>query len=228
MFDRQSLHSGAYLRHFDHLPPETVWSPARIEASLQSFLARRPDDGDEIWVFGYGSLIWNPMVIFEERVVCRLDGWRRSFCLPMIAGRGTPETPGRMLSLEEGGRADGVALRLVASDWRRELAGIWVREMVTGAYEPAWLPVRFRDGRCRQAVVFTANLHEDHWDPDSSPARIAPMIEAAQGPFGSNAAYVARLHAALQAEGMHDDYVEALVDSLAAVQASAQAGVRTR
>lgn len=187
---------------------------------MRDFLAQRPDGSDEIWIFGYGSLIWNPMLNFDERVIGSLSGWRRSFCMRMQAGRATPETPGRMLSLEAGGQAEGVALRLVSDGWRQELAGVWTREMVTGAYEPAWLPIRFRDGRSRHAVVFTANLHEDHWEPESGPDQIAPIIDSAHGPFGSNAEYVQQLHSALRAEGLHDPYVEALVDSLAAVRAS--------
>lgn len=216
MFDRQSLHTGTYLRHFDHLPPERVWSPARIEASLEHFLARRPDHCEETWLFGYGSLIWNPMLAFDERVAASLTGWHRSFCMRMVAGRATPCTPGRMLSLEPGGRVEGVALKLGGDHWREELAGVWVREMVTGAYVPAWLPLTLQDGRRCVAVVFTVNTHEDHWEHDSRPQHIAPLIRAARGPFGSNADYVYRLQAALAAETIDDDYVEALVSALGA------------
>ena len=216
MFDRQSLHTGAYLRHFDHLPPETVWSPARIEASLERFLAQRPAGCDETWLFAYGSLIWNPMLAFDDRVGATLAGWHRSFCMRMLAGRATPCAPGRMLSLEPGGQVDGIALRIAAERWREELAGVWVREMVTGAYVPAWLPLTLHDGRRCDAVVFTVNPHEDHWEGDSRPEQIAPLISAASGPFGSNADYVYRLQSALAAEALEDDYVDALAAALGA------------
>lgn len=216
MFDRQSLRSGSYLRHFDHLPPEAVWSAARIEASLERFLAQRPPGSDETWLFAYGSLIWNPMLAFDDRVAATLAGWHRSFCMRMTAGRATPCTPGRMLSLEPGGEVHGIALRLAADQWRDELADLWVREMVTGAYVPFWLPLTLHDGRRRDAVVFTVNPHEDHWEAESRPHHIAPLIQAASGSFGSNADYVHRLQSALAAEGLDDDYVDALVDALSA------------
>ena len=214
MIDRDSLRSGAYLRHFDHLPPDCVWSPARIEASLDDFLARRPDGKEAPWIFGYGSLIRNPTLAFDERVAATLADWHRSFCMRMIAGRASPCAPGRMLSLEPGGRVSGVALRMAHDRWRDDLADIWVREMVTGAYVPRWLTLQLHDGRPCDAVVFTVNPHEDHWEGDARPCQIAPLIRAAKGPLGSNADYVQRLHAALAAESLQDDYVDELIAAL--------------
>ena len=214
MIDRHSLRSGAYLRFFDHLPPDHVWSLARIEASLECFLAQRADDGEAPWIFGYGSLMWNPTLAFDERVAATLTGWHRSFCMRLIAGRASPGAPGRMLSLEPGGRVAGVAFRMAGDSWRAELADIWLREMVTGAYVPRWLTLQLHDGRPCDAVVFTVNPHEDHWESDSRPRQIAPLIRAAQGPLGSNADYVQRLHAALAAESLQDDYVDELMAAL--------------
>ncbi len=70
-----------------------------------------PDEGP-VWIFGYGSLMWNPALEFTESCTGTLVGWHRAFCLRLTAGRGTAHQPGRMLALKEGGRTTGVAYRL--------------------------------------------------------------------------------------------------------------------
>src|SRR6185312_4421554 len=72
------------------------------EASLTETLARYAP-GEDAWVFGYGSLMWNPVIEFAEQQPGQLEDWRRSFCFWMPMGRGTPELPGLMLALERGG-----------------------------------------------------------------------------------------------------------------------------
>ena len=71
------------------------------EASLKKTLTRY-QPGEEVWVFAYGSLMWNPAIEFTEATPCAIEGWRRSFCFWVPLGRGTPELPGLMLALEEG------------------------------------------------------------------------------------------------------------------------------
>ena len=81
------------------------------EASLSQALTRYAP-GEEAWVFAYGSLMWNPAIEFAERSIARIEGWRRSFCFWMPMGRGTPELPGLMLALEQGGACEGIAYRV--------------------------------------------------------------------------------------------------------------------
>ena len=83
------------------------------EAQIKNMLAQAPHP-DSVWVFGFGSLIWNPAFHFAERRVARIHGFHRKFCLWARAGRGSPESPGLMLSLEAGGSCTGVAYRLAA------------------------------------------------------------------------------------------------------------------
>jgi glutathione-specific gamma-glutamylcyclotransferase len=111
MITRKSIQSGIYLQSFASCPGEVLWTQEKIDVSLSETLQSRPADG-EIWLFGYGSLIWNPLFEYDAREVATLHGWHRSFCLRAIAGRGSPDAPGRMLSLEPGGFTRGVALRL--------------------------------------------------------------------------------------------------------------------
>ena len=93
----------------------------------------------DVWVFGYGSLMWNPAFHHVELRPARLHGWHRSFCLWNTFGRGSPEKPGLMLALQPGGACAGVALRIAADAVPSELGVLWNREMLTGAYLPRWV-----------------------------------------------------------------------------------------
>jgi len=206
---RTAIASGAYRDKFGHLPSSLLWSAEQIGRSLADTLAGNPADGD-IWVFAYGSLIWNPQLEFIERRTATLHGWQRSFCLRMLAARATPEAPGRMLALVPGGATHGIALRIAAERVQEELPLMWTREMVTGAYRPIWAQVQLDDGTQAWAIVFTADPERPQYQPDASVAAVAPLIAAARGALGSNADYVFRLAAALRELGARDAYVFAL------------------
>lgn len=96
---------------FGAIEESLLWSAEQRAASLAATLACRPDEGP-VWIFGYGSLMWNPALEFTESCTGTLVGWHRAFCLRLTAGRGTAHQPGRMLALKEGGRTTGVAYRL--------------------------------------------------------------------------------------------------------------------
>jgi cation transport protein ChaC len=128
MLTRQAIDSGEYLDHFDSLP--NLWTKDRIESSLAETMRSRPTGTDDVWIFAYGSLMWNPMVHFDRKQVATLHGWHRSFCLRMDIGRASPEMPGRMLALESGGHAHGVALKLARATMEQEL------DCVCCKYEP--------------------------------------------------------------------------------------------
>ncbi|WP_232624480.1 gamma-glutamylcyclotransferase [Paraburkholderia ginsengisoli] len=143
-----------------------------------------------------------------------LHGWHRSFCIRMIAGRGTPEQPGRMLSLEAGGSTQGVALRLDGATLEEELRILWIREMVTGAYRPTWAAVTLDDGTQIAAIAFVAELDGPQYESDARASAIAPSMAVASGLFGTNAEYVFKLHRALADCGLNDPYIDELADKL--------------
>jgi hypothetical protein len=124
LLTRELIASDAYLTHFDSLPREIRWSRERIEKSLMETMRARSLSSD-VWIFGYGSLIWNPLLNFDRRQGASLHGWHRSFCLRMIAGRGSAQAPGRMLALEPGGATSGVAFRLAEPTIEAELRLVW-------------------------------------------------------------------------------------------------------
>jgi cation transport protein ChaC len=213
MLNRDAINSGAYLESFDTLPKEILWSQERIDQSLTETMRLRPADGD-VWVFAYGSLMWNPISVYDSRRIATLHDWHRSFCLSVIAGRGTPERPGRMLSLEPGGSTQGVALRLCNATLDEELRILWTREMVTGAYRPTWAPVTLDDGTETSAIAFVADHEKSQYEADASPSTIAPLMHVASGSFGTNAEYVFMLQHALAECGLTDAYIDELAVEL--------------
>lgn len=207
ILQREHLDDGSFGQRLG-MPAELTWTQAQLDASLAELLAARPPGA--VWVFGYGSLMWNPLLQVEQQVRATLHGWQRRFCMRTTAGRGTPERPGRMLSLEPGGQAQGLALRLPAATLHDELRVLWRREMVTGAYLPRWLPVVLADGSTVQAIVFVANPTHPQHEADASVAAVVPVIAGAAGAFGANTDYVHALARALAAHGLQDDYVAAI------------------
>jgi cation transport protein ChaC len=213
MLNRNAINSGAYLESFDSLPKEMLWTQAQIDASLALTMQQRPREGD-VWVFAYGSLMWNPISDFDSRRIATLHGWHRSFCIRLIAGRATPQQPGRMLSLEPGGSTAGVALRLCGETLEEELRILWIREMVTGAYRPTWAPVTLDDGTEVCAIAFVAEPADPQYAGGARAAEIAPSMAVAAGPFGTNAEYAFKLQSALADCGMHDPYIDELAGEL--------------
>jgi cation transport protein ChaC len=208
MLTRQTIDSGAYLEHFAALP--NLWTTDRIEQSLAETMNSKPVGTDDVWIFAYGSLMWNPLMHFDRRQVASLHGWHRSFCLRMEVGRASVEMPGRMLGLEPGGHTQGVALKLSRSTMADELRRVWIREMVLGSYRPGWAPVKLDDGSATHAIAFIADTSGAQYAADSRVSTVAPLLASAKGTLGSNADYLFKLQAALDESSLHDAYIEAL------------------
>lgn len=222
VLSREFLNSGEYLASFTDLPGDLVWPLADIENSLDETLQKRPGIGDA-WVFGYGSLMWNPLMKFAAQRPAVLKGWHRSFCLRLVAGRGSLQIPGRMLSLEPGGQAQGLAFRLDRADLRSELRLVWTREMVTGAYRPLWAPVVLDDGTQVEAIVFVADPAHVHYEADAGIDAIAPLIARAGGSLGTNEDYVSLLAATLAEHHLGDEYIGQLLARLNSDRGTAEA-----
>jgi cation transport protein ChaC len=195
---------------FGAIEESLLWSPEQRAASLAATLACRPDDGP-VWIFGYGSLMWNPALEFTDSCTGTLVGWHRAFCLRLTAGRGTTCQPGRMLALKEGGRTTGIAYQLPEATVEDELSLLWKREMITGCYLPTWCKLELDDGRTVNALVFIMDPRHPQYEADTSVQVIAPLIAAASGPLGTNAQYLFSLDEELQKLGMPDEGLNELI-----------------
>jgi cation transport protein ChaC len=177
------------------------------------------DEGG-FWVFGYGSLMWRPGFDAAERRIARLHGWRRGFCLRSVMYRGTPAAPGLVLGLEpiSGGWCDGVAFRVDAAAAEATLAYLRARELVTYAYREIRAPVAFAGGGEARALAYAVDPDHAQYAGTLPLAEQAAIIARAEGPAGTNRAYLADTLAHLAECGVRDPDLEALGAAVAAVR----------
>jgi cation transport protein ChaC len=177
-------------------------------AQIGEILARAPRPR-RIWVFAFGSLIWNPAFHFVERRTARIHGYHRQFCLWARAGRGSPERPGLMLSLVNGGSCTGVAYRLEERAAKTELDVLWRREMATMAYRPVWTIAHTPGGR-EPAIAFSANPEHERYVPGLEEEAVARYLATGAGVMGRCCDYLFDTVAHLRQLGIRDRRLEAL------------------
>ncbi|WP_050929970.1 gamma-glutamylcyclotransferase [Aestuariivita boseongensis] len=171
------------------------------EENRQQVLKDRMDR--DLWVFGYGSLIWDPGVYVEEYRFGTLHGWRRSFCMLLTGGRGSHDRPGLMAALDEGDLCHGVVIRIAGQLVDRETWYMWNREMFAGSYVPLFLPVDTPQGPV-EALAFVMNHENFRYCPDISREEAARMIAEAEGNLGPNFDYLDNLVRHLDELGIED------------------------
>jgi cation transport protein ChaC len=168
------------------------------------------------WVFGYGSLMWNPGFVFQERHKATLDGYHRAFCVYSHHYRGNAERPGLVLGLAEGGSCRGVAFRVAADDWAEVVAYLDERELIGYAYRPARLNVRLDDGTEVEVHTYVADRGHPHFAGRLDDDTAAALIGQAVGVSGSNRDYAAKLVRELESHGFHDDHLALLLARIGA------------
>ena len=199
-------------------PDMRLLTEAERAESLRQTLAARPSD-EAVWLFGYGSLIWNPQIHAVERRTATVRGWHRAFCLSTRAGRGTPANPGLVLGLDAGGSCAGVAFRIADDVLEAELTLLWRREMLAGSYIPRWLELEDAAGQpFGNAIAFTVDPTGDQYAGALAKEAVITRLASAGGELGSSADYLFRTCAGLRSEGIPD----AELDSLAAIVTAAQ------
>lgn len=159
-----------------------------------------------LWVFGYGSLIWNPGFPVADRHIARLDGWHRSFCMRSIHHRGSVEAPGLVLALDrqEGARCDGVALAVEPGHEDATIAVLRERELVSSAYLETRLPVTLRQGGQVTALVYVIDPDHDQYCGGLPPEEQARIIARSVGGRGSNRDYLLNTAEHLSSLGICD------------------------
>ncbi len=186
----------AYANEMAKLGGDPVMSDEARAQSMRETLADTAP-GEDVWVFGYGSLMWNPAINIRESRKARIEGYHRKFCLKLRFGRGSPEKPGLMLGLDEGGECVGVAHRVAAEDVQSELGILWQREMISGAYRPVWLDTEMDGEGDARTVTFVINRDHPRYEDAITPEEAARRIATAEGVLGSNRDYLYRMIACL-------------------------------
>ena len=191
-----------------HGPPPAValreLDESALRAAQDAFLAGHPREAD-LWVFAYGSLLWNPEVESAESRLADLAGWHRSFCLWQWRHRGSPEAPNLMLALDRGGRCRGVALRIRGgADLPERLLPLSRRELSGGGYVAAWVEVQAGGERLRALTFVVNHANRARYAGKLPEARVAAVIAAARGEKGTGADYLRATERALRAAGVFD------------------------
>lgn len=178
---------------------------AMLEASLAEW------GGDEdLWIFGYGSLIWRPDFEFAERRPARVHGWHRALKMWSRINRGTPERPGLVFGLLSGGCCRGVVFRIARQHGGEVLAQLWKREMVTGVYDPRWLLADTPQGRVR-ALAFTLSRKSPSHTGELSEEEYRAIFAFASGIYGTTLDYAHRTHEELKRHDIRDRNLEKLL-----------------
>ena len=146
---------------------------------------------DALWVFGYGSLIWNPGFEVAECSVARLSGWHRSFCMRSIHHRGTTDAPGLVLALDRaaGAVCDGLAMRVAPGAETETIDMLRERELISSAYLETRLPVALPQGEI-QALTFVIDPGHVQYCGGLPLEEQAQIIARAHGGRGSNRDYL--------------------------------------
>lgn len=210
-FTREALADGSMLASIRaHAPAGmAIRSDAELDASLDLSL-RGWNGSDDVWVFGYGSLMWNPAFLHVESVQGRVHGWSRKFCLWLHMARGSPDQPGLMLALDRGGACHGMAFRIAAPEVRHELGLLWRREMLTGAYQTRWVRVAARGSRGFSALTFVADRTHPRYAGRLSEPETVRYIATARGRLGTCKGYFDATIEALDRLQIRDQGIERL------------------
>lgn len=202
----------------DHLPPDPDRVPmtdADYAEAVAHIIARHGPG--PIWIFAYGSLLWNPGFDFTERRTATLRGWHRAFCMQLSRLRGSPEQPGLMLGLDHGGSCKGEVYRIDENAAAAELDKLLRREVPYRRIASAW---RFVDvdiaGTKQKALTFYAGMRRDRFYVDLPIHAQAHMLARAAGWGGSGAAYLHSTVMKLEELGIHDSYLWELQHLVAA------------
>jgi cation transport protein ChaC len=188
-------------------------SNQQLEDSRRAVLGKR-DPAEDLWIYGYGSLMWDPGFHFTEVRLADLEGYRRRFTSKITMGRGSPGRPALLLSLQSGaGLCQGLAFRIAANLADEESAILWRREMIRGSYSPAMLPMSTPQGRIEALVLRANDSHPDHVG-ELPLDETAAVIASGTGVLGSNRDYLEQMAAQLAALQIEDAYVAQLLNKV--------------
>ena len=175
---------------------------------------------EDLWVFGYGSLMWRPGFAHRERLSARLIGLHRALCVFSFVHRGTPERPGLVLGLDRGGMCRGIAYRVAAAARAETIAYLRGREQVTSVYLETVRPIELEDGRRVRALCYIVDRGHAQYAGRLSLADSVHYVRQGHGEAGPNRDYVLETVRALEALGYRETELHLLAQQLGANQGS--------
>jgi len=189
----------------------TAWpAPLRDPAQLLARARTQWGGASDLWIFGYASLIWRPELQFDEHHPAVVHGWHRALRMRSRINRGTPDRPGLVFALVNGGSCRGVVYRIPRERAEAELERLWLREMPTGVYDPKWLPCRTPRGTVH-ALAFTLSRRSPSFVPTLSDDEMLHILRAASGRYGTTLQYLVETARCLHERGVRDREIERLV-----------------
>lgn len=184
--------------------------PLRDPQALLARAHREWGGRDDLWVFGYASLLWRPEFDFSEHRAAQVHGWHRALRMASRINRGTPERPGLVFALLPGGSCHGAVYRIPCAQAANELERLWRREMPTGVYDPRWLACRTAHGPV-QALAFTLSRRSPQHTGQLPDAQLLDILRHARGRYGTTLDYLLETARALTDRGVRDREIERLV-----------------
>jgi cation transport protein ChaC len=179
---------------------------------------------EDLWVFGYGSLMWRPGFPYVERVPARIAGLHRALCVYSFVHRGRSEQPGLVLGLDRGGACRGIGYRVAADHRADTIAYLRAREQVTNVYVESLRSIALTDGRRARALVYVVDRAHPQYAGTLSIEEQLRFVRQGHGQSGPNAEYVLSTVAEIEAQGFRDHGLHALAERLKADQANWSAG----
>lgn len=166
----------------------------------------------DIWVFGYGSLIWKPGFEFEHQEIGRLQNYKRSFCIWSVHYRGTPENKGLVLALDkvEGSICDGLLFKVKAKNVKKVLKYLRKRELISDAYLEDIVAVRLSSGETVKAYTYLVNHNHEQYAGSLTIDDQASIIKSAVGSIGPNTEYLYNVTKCLRDLNIEDPELEEL------------------
>ncbi|MEM1364151.1 MAG: gamma-glutamylcyclotransferase [Pseudomonadota bacterium] len=171
-------------------------------------------DMEEMWVFGYGSLMWRPGFEYVEVKHARLHGLHRRLCIYSHVHRGTPERPGLVLGLDQGGSCQGMVFRVEKTLQTEVLAYLREREMMNKVYYESIRRVRCDDGTVVKALCYCAVRDHAQFAPSMGMDATVRQVLGAVGQSGRNEDYVISTVEKIKAMGARDPSLERVADAL--------------
>lgn len=165
---------------------------------------------ENLWIFGYGSLMWDPGFPFSESSRAKIYGFHRALCVRSIRYRGTESLPGLVFGLDRGGSCTGVGFRVETRHQRKVATYLQDREMLNNIYDPSIRPIVLADGRNEQALTFIVRKQHPAYVKKLTVEQIAEIVASASGQRGRNIDYVTSTLHLLQSFGIHDRTLDSI------------------